>query len=319
MSGLREVADRVAPLPIPVFLSGATGTGKEVLANYIHQRSPWKQGSFVKMSCAALSESEQEAELFGLEDGALSGTDAAKPGSIELSANGTLLLDDIHNLGLNLQAKLLQFLQNGRFTRLGGCESKQINTRVICTANHSLEQEVERGHFREDLFLCISQASLSMPLLKQRIQDLRGIAEYLLAGFSAQFEVELRPLSPTLSRRLRRYQWPGNIRELENVLRRYALLGTEAALVDGIQLSSPTPEGEGLNVFSGPGRANTRRGVEQPEALAILKTFPEPIAKKADFADFLLQVPDSPAASRRVRSPKNSKTRNISNPQSGRL
>lgn len=314
MSGLHEAADRVALLPVPVFLFGATGTGKEVLANYIHHRSPWKEGPFVKMSCATMSEAQQETELFGLEEGAFPGT-ATKPGLIELSARGTLLLDDISHLRLRLQAKLFQFLRDGMLFRVGAREPRQITTRVVCTSDHLLEREVERGDFRDDLFHRIRPATLYMPPLKERIQDLPRIAEYLLAGFAAKFGIRIRPLSAALTRRLRRYHWPGNIRELENVLCRYALTGTEAAVVDGLLLSSPTPEG--LHELSSPEKTKPPRPVKHPEVLAILRTFPPDTATKS--TESLPGPLESPTTSRRVNSPKRSKIQNISKPQPGPL
>jgi two-component system response regulator AtoC len=258
MSRLRDVVDPIALVPIPVFIHGATGTGKEVLANYIHQRSPMRDGPFVKVSCAAIPGSLLEAGL------------------IELAHSGTLLLDDISELDITLQAKLLQFLQDGTFTRIGAQAERRISTRIICIANRSLQSDLEQGTFREDLFHRISGAIAPLPPLRERLEDLPGIMEYLLLQFAESFHVRPLPLSPAIIRRLRHYRWPGNIRELENVLRRYSLLGTPEALLEGLKLRS-----EALPVIefplhpNSPLKVRTQQLVRQAEAEAILHVLQE--------------------------------------------
>jgi two-component system response regulator AtoC len=260
MSRLRDVVDPIALVPIPVFIHGATGTGKEVLANYIHQRSPMRDGPFVKVSCAAIPGSLLEAELFGF----------------EIAHSGTLLLDDISELDITLQAKLLQFLQDGTFTRIGAQAERRISTRIICIANRSLQSDLEQGTFREDLFHRISGAIAPLPPLRERLEDLPGIMEYLLLQFAESFHVRPLPLSPAIIRRLRHYRWPGNIRELENVLRRYSLLGTPEALLEGLKLRS-----EALPVIefplhpNSPLKVRTQQLVRQAEAEAILHVLQE--------------------------------------------
>lgn len=276
MSRLRDVVDPISLVPIPVFIHGATGTGKEVLANYIHQRSPWRDGPFLKVSCAAIPGSLFEAELFGFEKGAFTGACMAKPGLIELAHSGTLLLDDISELDVSLQAKLLQFLQDGTFTRIGAEEERRVSARIICTANRSLESDLEQGRFRKDVFHRISGASVPLPRLRERIEDLPCIAEYLLTQFAESFCTRVRPLAAAIYRRLRQYHWPGNIRELENVLRRYSLLGTPAAVLEGRH-----PRSDGLHAPELPLQANsplkirTQQLVRQAEASAILQALQE--------------------------------------------
>lgn len=230
MNRVRKIVDPIALVPIPVLISGATGTGKEVIANYIHRRSPWSEGPFVKISCAAIPGSLLEAELFGFEQSAFTGAVATTPGLVELAQGGTLLLDNIAELDMALQPKLLQFLQTGTFSRIGGRQELTVKTRVICTASRSLETEIEQGTFREDLFHRISGATVAMPRLHDREDDVLIIAEYLLAHFAVQFQLRVRSLSTALSRRLRHHSWPGNIWELENVLRRYSILGTSNSI-----------------------------------------------------------------------------------------
>ncbi len=276
MSRLRDLVDPISLVSIPVFIHGATGTGKEVLANYIHQRSPWRDGPFIKVSCAAIPGSLFEAELFGFEKGAFTGACMDKPGLIEQAQSGTLLLDDIPELDISLQAKLLQFLQDGKFTRIGAREERYISARIICTANRSLESDVEQGTFREDLFHRIGGAIASLPPLRERVEDLPSITEYLLHQFAESFHVRPLPLSPAIARRMRQHDWPGNIRELENVIRRYSLLGTPGAVLEGLNLRSgaATPIDFPLHSNS-PLKVRTQQLVRQAEAWAILQVLQE--------------------------------------------
>jgi transcriptional regulator with PAS, ATPase and Fis domain len=277
MSQLRAVVNRISRAPMPVLIFGPTGTGKEVLASYIHQNSAWAGGAFVKVNCAAIPGTLLEAELFGFERGAFSGAYTAKPGLVEASHLGTLLLDDISELDPSLQAKLLQFLQDGTFTPIGSQDQRQLSSRVICTANGSLEEQVEHGRFREDLLHRISGISLRMPPLTERIEDLPSIADYLLQEFTEAFATRVPALTSALLRRLLHHTWPGNIRELENVLRRYAVLGTPAAVLEELNLRSrvsapmyamPDPADSSL-------KTRTKQLIQQAEAHAILQVLQE--------------------------------------------
>jgi two-component system response regulator AtoC len=272
MARLRTVVEDISRVAIPVFICGETGTGKEVLANYIHQISPWREGPFLKVNCAAIPRDLIESELFGSEAGAFTGASTSKRGLFELAHSGTLLLDHISECDLGLQAKLLQFLQDGTYRPVGGSDERRVSTRVICLANVLLEQEIKRGRFREDLFHRIAGITLHMPSLKDRLEDLPGIAKYLLRLFAVSFKVEPVLLSRDLNRRLLRYRWPGNIRELENVLRRYILLRTPDALIEGLKLR-PVPmlasrdfQLGGTSTF----KTRTRQLIKQAEAIAIL-------------------------------------------------
>ena len=277
MSRLVEVVDAICRVPLPVLIYGPTGTGKEVLANYIHQNSPWAVGSCVKVSCAAIPGTLLEAELFGYQRGAFTGAYNDKPGQVEASHLGTLLLDDIADLDPKLQAKLLQFLQDGTYTPVGGVDQRQVSCRVICTANASLQQKVEQGVFRQDLLHRISGISLQMPALTERIEDLPEIADYLLEEFARVFAIRVPALSPALLRRLLQHDWPGNIRELENVLRRYALLGTPKAVLEELNVRSRNLAA--VYVISDQTdsslKARTKQLVQQAEAQVILQVLEE--------------------------------------------
>jgi two-component system, NtrC family, response regulator AtoC len=272
MDRVQEVVDPIALVPIPVLIFGATGTGKEVMANYIHRRSPWKEGPFVKISCAAIPGALLEAELFGFEQSAFTGAIATKPGLVELAEGGTLMLDNVADLDLMLQPKLLHFLQTGTFNRIGGRQDLTVKTRVICTANRSLDAEIEQGTFREDLYHRISGASVPMPRLREREDDLLIIAEYLLVQFAAQFQLRVRSLSTALARRLRHHSWPGNIWELENVLRRYSILGTSNAIGDVLVRRPYSHSVADLPLsFNAPLKVRAQRMVQEAETQVILQ------------------------------------------------
>jgi two-component system, NtrC family, response regulator AtoC len=272
MQSVKRMVQQTAVVEIPVVIYGETGTGKEVLANYIHRHSPRKNGRFIKISCAAIPPSLLEAELFGYEPGAFTGAYSAKRGLVELSHGGTLLLDHIAELDVTIQAKLLQLLQDGTFSRIGGQDERRIDTRVICITNRDLRDEIKQKRFRLDLFHRINGASFRIPELRERAEDVPSIANYLIEQFNETFDTDAWPLSPAMSRRLQQYRWPGNIRELENVLRRYVVLGSPEAIAEDIARRSfafpPTelPSHRGL-----PLKTRTRRLVREVETQAILR------------------------------------------------
>ncbi len=179
MRNLQQAVEQIAAVQLPVLIYGETGTGKEVLANYIHRHSRRENGPFVKISCAAIPASLLEAELFGYEEGAFTGAYSTKPGLVEQADTGTLLLDHIAELDVTIQAKLLQLLQDGTFTRIGGERELKIDTRIICIASRSLQEETANGRFRLDLFHRINGASFRVPELRERSEDIpvdRGLS-----------------------------------------------------------------------------------------------------------------------------------------------
>lgn len=225
----RQIA-RVCSTNVPLLLVGETGTGKEILARYVHARSAWNTGEFVKINCAAIPGLLLESELFGYEKGGFTGAHASKPGRVESAHHGTLFLDGIRNIELGLQAKLLQFLQDGHFCRIGDHQSRHIETRVICSTDRDLRQEVADRAFRSDLYYRINVITIRLPKLAQRSEDLRTLAEYYRQTLNTKYERSAAPFSADISRFLETHSWPGNIRELENWVARYVLLGPEEAL-----------------------------------------------------------------------------------------
>jgi two-component system response regulator AtoC len=227
MQAVRLKIDRIASATVPVLIRGESGTGKEIIAKLLHQRSSRKQGPFVKINCPAIPGTLLESELFGYEKGAFTGADGKKLGLVELAHGGTLFLDEIAELDFGLQSKLLQLLQDGQFYCIGGQREKQVEVRFICATNRHLEREIEAGKFRQDLFYRIKVVNLSLPALRDRQADISVLVEYFLRSYSQQFGRNPRPLSAKTMSALQRYSWPGNIRELENLIKSYVILDSE--------------------------------------------------------------------------------------------
>ncbi len=234
---LRRKADKVATTNVPVLISGESGTGKELLAKYIHARSPWRDGPFVKVNCAAIPGTLLESELFGYEKAAFTGAYNSKPGRVEMANRGTLFLDEIGELDPSLQAKLLQLLQDGQFSRIGGQEEKRVEIRVISATNRVLENEIQAGNFRQDLFFRINVVHLELPPLRERAADIPLLVRYLCEHFQVKYARHAPPLSSQIMGLLQSYPWRGNFRELENLIKRYVILGSEdvitTELLDG--------------------------------------------------------------------------------------
>jgi two-component system response regulator AtoC len=231
MQCLQRSLAAVGHSAVPVLISGESGTGKEILARVIHQR--WSQAGqrpFVKVSCPAIPETLLESELFGYERGAFTGASAPKPGRVELAHRGTLFLDEIGEMDLGIQAKLLHFLQDGRFCRIGGQEDRQVEVRVICATNRDLQTEIAAGRFRHDLFYRINVVHIQVPALRDRPEDIPLLANYLLECYSHTFGTAAKPLRAPLLEIMQRHSWPGNIRQLENAIKRYVVFGDEEAI-----------------------------------------------------------------------------------------
>ncbi len=227
MQAVRRKVERAAGLNVPILILGESGTGKEILARFVHQRSPWKEAAFVKVNCPAIPSTLIESELFGFQKGAFTGAHAAKPGRIEMAQGGTLFLDEIAEIDSGLQAKLLHVLQDGHFTRIGDHEERRMDARVICATNRALQKEIATGAFRADLFYRINVITITLPPLRERRDDIPYLAEYLRRQFSQRFRHDSAQLSRNAVQALQQRDWPGNIRELENCIARYVILGNE--------------------------------------------------------------------------------------------
>jgi two-component system, NtrC family, response regulator AtoC len=228
MMAVRSLAAKVCNINAPVLLCGDGGTGKEAVARWIHKHSRNGSGQFVKVNCAAIPGTLLESELFGYEKGAFTGAYVSKPGRVELAQNGTLFLDEIADLDFGLQSKLLQFLQDGRFSRIGGEAERLVETRLICATNKDLQHEIDAGTFRADLYYRINVMRMRLPRLRERSEDIPLIAEYFRAQFQERFAKPAEPLSKGMLQYLENLDWPGNIRELSNGIARHVLVGAEA-------------------------------------------------------------------------------------------
>jgi len=233
-----EQVDLVAATSSTVLIGGETGTGKELVARAIHQRSRRRQGLFVAVNCAALPATLVESELFGHEKGSFTGAMARRVGRFEQADGGTLFLDEVGELPLETQAKMLRVLQSGEFERVGGGRPLKTDVRIIAASNRDLEQAVRAGRFRDDLYHRLAIFPIHLPPLRERREDIPLLAAYLVTRKARRLGRKMNPLSSAVLDRLARYDWPGNVRELENVLERAIILSPGASLcLEAIQLS----------------------------------------------------------------------------------
>src|SRR5713226_9361641 len=230
MQTIRQRVEKVASSGVPILIQGENGTGKGLLARFIHNLSVAPDAAFVKVNCAAIPGALLESELFGYEKGAFTGAYSSKAGRVELAHGGTLFLDGIDAIDMSLQAKLLQLLQDGQFSRIVGQEDRHVQLRLICATNRNLEQDISQGRFRQDLFYRINVVNIQLPPLRARIGDMGTLVGYFLTAHQARHNVQVPPLSPALMSLLEKHAWPGNIRELENLIERYVILGSEEAV-----------------------------------------------------------------------------------------
>ncbi len=224
------LAGQVAATPLPVLLEGETGVGKGVLARLIHERSAHAAAPFFSVHCGALAQTLLESELFGYEKGAFSGATAKKPGLLELASGGTLFLDEINSASLDAQTRLLQFIQDRQFLRVGGVKPVKVDVRLIFAANRPLKNEVAAGRFREDLYFRMAVFPITVPPLRERREDIPYLAEYLLAKHAREIGRPVPTLPAEALDKLAAYAWPGNVRELDNVLARAVVLHQGASL-----------------------------------------------------------------------------------------
>src|SRR6266404_113779 len=198
MQAVRAQLAKVAAANVPVLTRGECATGKDIIARLIQGLSPWKNGPLVKVNCLAIPGTMLESELFGYEKGAFTGAFGMKPGRVEMAHRGTLFLDEISELDLSLQSKLLQLLQDGQFCRIGAQEDKKVEVRVVCATNRKLEDEIENGTFRQDLFYRINVVNLHMPPLRERRGDIQGLVSYFLEYYNRKYNCRARALSSDL-------------------------------------------------------------------------------------------------------------------------
>ncbi|MGH9403791.1 MAG: sigma 54-interacting transcriptional regulator [Terriglobia bacterium] len=274
MQEIRSEIEKLAGTDLPVLIEGESGSGKDVFARWVHIHSARRTEPFVKVHCPAIPPMLLESELFGYDQGVFSGALRLKLGRVEVARNGTLFLDGISELDIELQSKFLQLLQDGRFTRIGGAEERRMEARFICSTHRSLADLVDAEDFRKDLFYRINAVHLRLPPLRMRLADIPALADYLLEGFERKYGVPVRPLSSEFMKLLQACAWPGNIRQLENLIRRYVVLGCdEESVITGL-LDETEPDR--LSAVSGKGpitlKKVVRELVREKERKIILRT-----------------------------------------------
>jgi len=246
MTALFQLIETIAPTSTTVLITGESGTGKELVARAVHARSTRRDRPFVALNCGALPETLLDSELFGHMRGAFTGADANKKGLIEVADKGTVFLDEIGEMSSMVQVKLLRFLQERKFRRLGGTDEIAADIRVIAATNRDLAKMVADGEFREDLFYRINVIPVRLPALRERVDDVPLLAEHFVAKYSAQMKKEIGGVSAAAMASLRRYHWPGNVRELENAMERAVALERTAAILAESLPEQLTANGEAV-------------------------------------------------------------------------
>ncbi len=276
MVAVRRQVERAASAGMPVLITGESGTGKNVVAQNLHLLSARRDRAFVQVNCPSLPHTLIESELFGYEQGAFTGANQARNGKVDQAQNGTLFLDEIGDLDVTVQAKLLQVLQDYRFSRLGGGEERTVDIWLICATHRNLNADMEAGSFRSDLYYRINVVSIELPALRDHRSDVPMLLNHFLRHYELKFCRSIEPLSKSVLNLLEAYHWPGNVRELENLVKRYVVLGSEQAIVEALSERDSTTE---TSLFTPeahvPLRIQTQRAVRVLERQIILQALNE--------------------------------------------
>jgi two-component system, NtrC family, response regulator AtoC len=241
---MRTIASRcevMATSDMPVLILGESGTGKEIVAHYIHKMSAYSKGPLVKVNCAAMPSDLLESELLGYEQGAFTGALKSKPGKFELSDHGTIFLDEIGEMSPALQPKLLQVLQDGTFSRLGGRTTIKVDVRVVAATNIDIKTAMAEKRFREDLYYRINGFSIQLPPLRNRREEIPVLIRYFMQKFAEKYARRPVNMSKELLAACMQYDWPGNLRELDNFVKRFQVLGDERVMMEELMRSCPVP------------------------------------------------------------------------------
>ena len=282
-----RLAEQVAGAEASILITGESGTGKEVLARHIHRRSRRANGPFVALNCAAIPDNLLESELFGHERGAFSGAIARRLGKFEAANGGTLLLDEISEMDVRLQAKLLRAIQEREIDRLGGAAPVKVNVRILATSNRDLPAEVAAGRFREDLFFRLNVVGLRLPPLRDRPGDIPALADHYARRYAEVNGVQHRPLSRTALLRLSTHPWRGNVRELENTIHRAVLLATGSEIGPEFIELAPQPGALSPAPGGGPVGALVGRTMDEVERELIIETLGHTLGNRTHAAVIL--------------------------------
>ncbi len=252
MNKVKALIEQVADSELTVLIRGESGTGKEIVARSLHQLSARRDAAFVKVNCAAIPRDLLEAELFGYEKGAFTGAHKTKQGRFELANRGTIFLDEIGDMPLELQSKLLQVLEQQEFVRVGGIQNIHVDVRIICATNRNLEQAIAEHGFRDDLFYRLNEITLYLPSLRQRKEDIPLLVNHFLEKYNKLYKRDFYQLSPEIINQLVAYHWPGNVRQLENMVKQVVVRGDETIIAELIASSSmPIPVHEPVGAAVG--------------------------------------------------------------------
>jgi two-component system response regulator AtoC len=288
MAEVCDLIERVSDTDVTVLIRGESGTGKELVARALHERSLRREKPFVKVNCAALPTELLESELFGFEKGAFTGAIQHKPGKFEFANHGTMFLDEIGDMSFPLQAKLLQVLQDGEFSRLGGKHDVHVDVRVITATNRDLETAVADGSFREDLYFRLNVVTIALPPLRERREEIPFLVDHFIKKYSVQYNKPSIGVSADVAQQFLEYEWPGNIRQLENMIKRMVVLGGEASLVS--ELRQPAA------AFAVRGSVPAAQRAAAPAPPAIPSS-PPPVFASAAADPIMVSAPASGAAS----------------------
>jgi len=272
VDSLMKTIEEVAGSNSTVMIYGESGTGKELLAQAIHNKSKRSNLPFVKINCAAIPESLIESELFGHEKGAYTGAIKTRVGKFELANGGTLLLDEIGEMPLYAQSKLLRVLQEREITKIGGSEEVAIDVRILCSTNRNLQEEVKKGNFREDLYYRLNVIPLEVPPLRERMADIEPLAQHFISKYNKDNGFTVSGLKPESLSRLKAHDWPGNVRELENVIQRAVVFAKNGEIgIDHLRLDGARPAATGTP-SNGAGGLVPGMSVAEAERILIIKT-----------------------------------------------
>jgi two-component system repressor protein LuxO len=280
LQAVYRIIDSAAPSKATVFITGESGTGKELCAEAIHRQSSRRDGPFVPLNCGAIPRDLMESEIFGHVRGAFTGATRDRQGAAEKANGGTLFLDEIAELDLNLQTKLLRFVQTGSFQRVGATQLVKVDVRFICATNRDPMQEVAEGRFREDLYYRLHVIPIHLPRLRDRRDDILLLANHFLRKFAAEEDKAFRELSPEVEMALRGYNWPGNIRQLQNVIRNVVVL-FDAEQVTPDMLPPPLDRDPGANGTAHPAAAPEGRPLEARDAIRPLHVIEKEAIERA--------------------------------------
>ncbi len=253
MLEVKSLIEQVADSELTVLIRGESGTGKEIVARMLHWLSSRKNESFVKVNCAALPRDLLEAELFGYEKGAFTGAHKTKPGRFEIATKGTIFLDEIGDLPLELQSKLLQVLEQHEFMRVGGVKTINVDVRIVCATNRNLEKALEDKTLRDDLYYRLNEITINLPPLREKKEDIPLLVEHFLEKYNSLYRKNFRKLSSDASRTLERHDWPGNVRQLENLIKQIVVRENENMIYEMLKSlpSTSSPDGGDVSTESG--------------------------------------------------------------------